>query len=175
MNRRNALHIIGATGLGAALPMQLSADTMLNEFNERWKVSRDYTITMMNAMPAENFDFKATPVQMTYGEQFTHTGSTNSYLLGVIKGKPRIPVPEVANKENTEKYLIETFDYCAGIISELTEEDLAIVDNKSKPRWLGKSSNRDILLRAYIHTAHHRGQAVVYLRLKGIKPPQFSV
>ena len=33
-----------------------------------------------------------------------------------------VPEPEVANKENTEKYLIETFDYCAGIISELTEE-----------------------------------------------------
>ncbi len=175
MNRRNALHIIGATGLGAALPVQLSADTMLNEFNERWKVSRDYTIAMMNAMPAENFDFKATPVQSTYGEQFTHTGSTNSYLLGVISGKPPIPEPEVANKENTEKYLIETFDFCAEIISELTEEDLAIIDNASKPKWLRKSSNRDILLRAYIHTSHHRGQAVVYLRLKGIKPPQFRV
>lgn len=34
-------------------------------------------------------------------------------------------------------------------------------------------SVRDALLNMYMHVAHHRGQAIVYLRLKGIKPPEY--
>jgi uncharacterized damage-inducible protein DinB len=33
---------------------------------------------------------------------------------------------------------------------------------------------RDALLNMYMHTAHHRGQAIIYLRLKGATPPEYS-
>jgi uncharacterized damage-inducible protein DinB len=35
------------------------------------------------------------------------------------------------------------------------------------------ASSRDALLNMYMHTAHHRGQAIIYLRLKGVEPPQY--
>ncbi|MFC1607549.1 hypothetical protein ACFL47_06215 [Candidatus Latescibacterota bacterium] len=57
MNRRNALHIIGTSGVGAALPSSASAETMINGLRERWAVTKDYSMAMMDAMPAENFDF----------------------------------------------------------------------------------------------------------------------
>jgi len=175
MNRRNALHILGASGVGAAIPAQLPAETMLNEFIRQWKTTGDYTLAMLNAMPAENFNFKPTPVQMSFGKQFTHLGYFNTFLFGFTKDKAAIPEPETADKESAQNYLTETFDYCAGILSDLTEEDMAIVDNPNKPNWLARNSNRNLLMRAYIHTAHHRGQAVVYLRLKDVKPAQFRV
>ena len=34
---------------------------------------------------------------------------------------------------------------------------------------------RDVLLAMYIHVAHHRGQAEIYLRDKGIKPPAYKI
>jgi uncharacterized damage-inducible protein DinB len=32
---------------------------------------------------------------------------------------------------------------------------------------------RDLCYRLLDHVAHHRGQAIVYLRLKGITPPDY--
>lgn len=48
---------------------------------------------------------------------------------------------------------------------------------------LGKSHNspdgflpgREVLLAMYIHVAHHRGQAEIYLRDKGIRPPGYMI
>ena len=31
-----------------------------------------------------------------------------------------------------------------------------------------------MLFRAYMHTAHHRGQVVTYLRVKGLVPPTWK-
>ncbi|MGZ4820551.1 MAG: DinB family protein [Terriglobales bacterium] len=36
-------------------------------------------------------------------------------------------------------------------------------------------SGREVLLAMYIHVAHHRGQAEIYLRDKGIKPPRYMI
>jgi uncharacterized damage-inducible protein DinB len=37
----------------------------------------------------------------------------------------------------------------------------------------GRLNGRELLLAAYVHLAHHRGQAEIYLRIKGIKPPPY--
>jgi uncharacterized damage-inducible protein DinB len=35
----------------------------------------------------------------------------------------------------------------------------------------GRLSGREVLLAMYVHVAHHRGQAEIYLRNNGIAPP----
>ena len=37
----------------------------------------------------------------------------------------------------------------------------------------GRLNGREILLALYVHMAHHRGQAEVYLRIKGVAPPPY--
>ena len=37
--------------------------------------------------------------------------------------------------------------------------------------WM--TSKRELVLGMFTHTAHHRGQAEVYLRANGIKPPAY--
>lgn len=39
----------------------------------------------------------------------------------------------------------------------------------------GRLPGREILLAMYVHVAHHRGQAEIYLRDKGIKPPSYRI
>ncbi|MGZ3439408.1 MAG: DinB family protein [Polyangia bacterium] len=39
----------------------------------------------------------------------------------------------------------------------------------------GRLPGRELLLAMYIHVAHHRGQAEIYLRDKGIKPPSYVI
>ena len=36
-------------------------------------------------------------------------------------------------------------------------------------------SGRDLVLNGFIHTAHHRAQAEIYLRVKNLEPPRYSV
>ncbi len=69
-------------------------------------------------------------------------------------------------------YLEATFDYCIGALGRITPEQLDQRETHIATRAEGTA--RDALFTMYMHTAHHRGQAVVYLRLKGIKPPAFS-
>ncbi len=49
----------------------------------------------------------------------------------------------------------------------MTEHDLMRTDITPFPKSPTHSA-LDMLFRAYMHTAHHRGQVVTYLRVKGL-------
>lgn len=57
------------------------------------------------------------------------------------------------------------------MILKLTEEQLSAPHNSPDGRLLG----REVILAMYIHVAHHRGQAEIYLRDKGIQPPSYMI
>jgi len=44
------------------------------------------------------------------------------------------------------------------------------------PSWTGRNDpdGRAMILNMFVHTAHHRAQCEVYLRVKGIKPPSYT-
>jgi len=69
------------------------------------------------------------------------------------------------------RYLSGSFDYCAGIIGKLNEKDLTAKHNSPD----GKLQGWDVLLAMFVHVAHHRGQAEIYLRDNGIVPPPYRV
>jgi len=57
------------------------------------------------------------------------------------------------------------------VIPNLTEEQLKNAHDSPD----GHLPGREVLLAMYIHVAHHRGQAEIYLRDKGIKPPSYRI
>ena len=42
--------------------------------------------------------------------------------------------------------------------------------------WEGRTDpdGRAMVMNMFVHTAHHRAQCEVYLRIKGIKPPDYT-
>jgi uncharacterized damage-inducible protein DinB len=76
------------------------------------------------------------------------------------------------DKASVVAYLGDTFDYCIGALGRISQEQL----NQTAPHVGGRASGsgREALLNMYMHVAHHRGQAIVYLRLKGVKPPEYE-
>jgi uncharacterized damage-inducible protein DinB len=80
-------------------------------------------------------------------------------------------LPSPTDKDAVVKFLSDSFDYCSGIIPTLTEEQLGKAHNSPD----GHLPGREILLAMYIHVAHHRGQAEIYLRDKGIVPPGYRI
>jgi uncharacterized damage-inducible protein DinB len=80
-----------------------------------------------------------------------------------------VPSPADTDKEAIVKFLSSSFDYCTSVIPNLSDDQLNQYHNSADGRLLG----REVLLAMYVHVAHHRGQAEIYLRDKGIKPPSY--
>jgi len=57
------------------------------------------------------------------------------------------------------------------MLPTLTEEQLERAHDSPD----GHVPGREILLALFVHVAHHRGQAEIYLRDQGIRPPGYRV
>jgi uncharacterized damage-inducible protein DinB len=136
-----------------------------------WATSKTFTLAVADQMPAADYSFKPNPEQMSFGEQMAHIATSNGYFFSMLTGeKSPIAKPADYQKATVEKLLGDSFDYCAGILPKLTAEQL----HKTYDTPDGKMTGFEIILFAMDHTAHHRGQTEVYLRVKGIKPTDYQ-
>ena len=178
MKRRTIIQGLAAAGaapLAGASPGWSNgfAEQLRKDFLSHWHSTREYCLEMLEAMPAEHFDFKPVEEQDTFAQQFEHFARGNvGYFSHFHKevGEPRPTRPESLTKDTVRKFVIATFDYVEAVLSSLTEEEFMRRDVRMSP---GSKSHtaQDVFLRAYMHTAHHRGQIATYLRLKGVTPP----
>ena len=172
MKRRYVLPALA----GAALPGAAQSGSFILQFRDsflrHWEVERSYTLAMAEAMPAEHYEFKPDPVQRSFGEQFIHLAGANTRYFSSFGLMPPPEVPKAADKETVKQYISTSWDYTTEVLRKLSEKDL-LRNDLGTPRFKPHSGT-DLCLRAYTHTAHHRGQTIVYLRLKGIKPPTWA-
>ncbi|MFN7923328.1 MAG: DinB family protein [Bryobacteraceae bacterium] len=179
MKRRQALFAVAAgAGTAAQSPAQTEwADPFARSWRDgfllHWKVTADYTLAVIEAMPADGFSFKPTPIQRTFGEQMVHLGRANvAYMAAFGLIEPPKPTEETS-KAAVREYVKATFDYVEAVLKKLSERDMARRDLKINAR-IKPHSGTDLFMRAYMHTAHHRGQVICYLRLKDIAPPVWA-
>jgi uncharacterized damage-inducible protein DinB len=163
----------------AAQGAKLSSVLDLPEFVRDWQISKQFTMEVAQAMPAEYYSFKATPEEMTFGEQIVHIAGANVFRFKQITGiqppfefDPGKPGP--TDKETSLKRLGQSFDYVLDVLPKITPAQLQRTWNV--PSWEGRTQpdGRAMIMNMFVHTAHHRAQCEVYLRLKGIKPPDYS-
>ena len=81
--------------------------------------------------------------------------------------------PIAADKAAVRAFVVAGFDFTDAVLAKMTEKDVLRTDVKFSPR-LPPHSTVDIFLRAYMHTAHHRGQIITYLRVNEIAPPTWK-
>ncbi len=158
--------------LAAALPA-LAQDPALIEMKHHWATSKTFTLAVANSMPDADYAFKATPEEMSFGEMVVHIATGNGfYCSGGPGSKTKSPIlkPPTIDKASAMKVLEQSFDYCAERIAVLKPADL----NKMMGPAGHQSSLRELFWSGFTHTAHHRAQLEVYLRLKGIKPPDYQ-
>ncbi len=177
MERRTILQ--GLAVSAATAPAAAGSSAWKNSFAQQlrddllvhWRSEREYTLEVLEAMPAEHFDFKPVDEQRTFAEQLQHTGLANAHYFASFAKDAGPPAdPTSLSKESVRKCVAATFDYSESVLSSLSESDFSRRDVKM--RFPGRAHTaQDVFLRAYVHTAHHRGQIIAYLRLKGITPP----
>jgi len=172
MKRRYFLPALGAAAVSGSAQPPSFALQFRDSFLKHWEVERGYTLAVVEAMPAEHYEFKPNPVQRSFGEQLVHLAGANVAYFSAFGLAPPPERPTASDKDTARKYVTASWDYTTAMLKKLTEKDLLRSD-LGAPRFKPHTAT-DLCLRAYTHTAHHRGQAIVYLRVKGITPPTWA-
>ena len=99
------------------------------EFVRGWQISKQFTLDVANAMPAEFYSFKPNPEEMTFGEQMIHIAGANVFRFNQITGiKPPFPLDPAkapaSDKQTVLKLLDQSFDYVIVVLPTITPEQL---------------------------------------------------
>ena len=171
--------VLVAAPSGLAQTTRLSSVLDMAEFVDDWKISRQFTLDVANAMPADSYTFRPNPDEMTFGEQIVHIAIGNAFRFNQISGV-QTPFPidlsktPPSDKKSAIAMLEQSFDYVIAVLPQITPEELKRTWHI--PSWKGRTDpgGRAMILNMFVHTAHHRAQCEVYLRAKGIKPPDYT-
>ncbi|HEX4594146.1 MAG TPA: DinB family protein [Bryobacteraceae bacterium] len=162
------ISVLTATALLAA--NSFAADSKFaEEFGRRWTRTRPLAIGVAQAMPPVQYAFRPDPGSMSFGEQVEHVAQSNFAFCAGLKDTAAPLAPSPKEKDALVKYLTDSFDYCSTAIASVTPEQM----DRPHSSPDGRLNGRELLLAMYVHVAHHRGQQEVYLRIKGIAPPQY--
>ena len=146
----------------------------LDEFTSDWKLSKEFTLAVAEKMPAEFYDFKPNPEEMSFGQQMTHIAGSLVYRFSQLTNidPPFRGMPKKSDKETALKLLNQAYDYVLAVLPKVTPEQL---NKKFKVDWVGRpeTNGRQMMMNMLVHAAHHRAQCEVYLRIKSIKPPDY--
>ena len=146
------------------------------EYARHFDALMKLTKEVADAMPAEKYGFKPHPDSMDFGSLMNHIATTNlQFCAGLadteVGGMNSLDPGSGANKPAVLKYLADSFAYCSHVVRELNEKQLEATHNSPD----GKMPGWDVLLAMFVHVAHHRGQAEIYLRDNGIAPPRYRI
>jgi len=141
------------------------------EYSKHFGALHALSVAVARAMPSEQYTFRPHPESMTFGELISHIATTNYLFCAGLKDSETPALPAQVGKEAIVKLLSDSFQYCSSVIPHLTDDQLRATHNSPDGRLTG----REILLAMYVHVAHHRGQAEIYLRDRGIKPPPYRI
>ena len=148
---------------------------------KHWRTSGEFTLAVASAMPAEHYTFKPSPEEMNFGQLMAHIAAINQNACANASGfaRPALEgkIAEWAkdtqktdvDKDSAVRFLTSSFEFCYKAVDAMTPERLDKVVGPPARNLTGF----EWLWAYFTHTAHHRGQAEVYLRVKGIKPPDY--
>ena len=141
------------------------------EYAKHFDALNKLSVAVAQAMPPDQYGFRPRPESMTFGELMGHIASTNYQFCAGLKDTDPPAMPAPTDKDGYVKFLSDSFEYCAKVIPTLTTEQMEHTHDSPD----GTLPGREVLLAMYIHVAHHRGQAEIYLRDKGIRPPSYRI
>ncbi|MFZ1010018.1 MAG: DinB family protein [Candidatus Sulfotelmatobacter sp.] len=133
--------------------------------------SRNNTLGAITAMPADKFNYKPTPDQMTFGHLVVHIVESNNLLCAKTADVAAPMVGELKDTDAKDKLLAAataSFDFCNDALSKMDDSKLGdtveFFGGRKFPRAMGS-------LYLAGGWADHYAAAAQDLRLNGILPP----
>ncbi|AUD00601.1 DinB family protein [Spirosoma pollinicola] len=153
----------------AAAPM-----TTIAQMTADWQRAKEYTKEYLDVMPEDGVNYKPTPEIRSFAEQMLHLTAANYNFGALASGKPNPmqgkkleEMSELKTKAALTKAVMDSYDFMIDAVKGMTEAQLA-ESVKMGPREMTKEV---VLAKAFEHQTHHRGQCTIYIRMKGVKPP----
>jgi DinB family protein len=129
------------------------------------------TVAAFEEMPADKFDYKPTPDQMTFGQLAAHIAESNYYFCANVGDVAQPKVEELKGTEGKDKLTAavkESFQFCHTALEKADDSKMSgtITWFDSKPR-----ARTWAFVALPSSWADHYGMAAMYLRLNGLLPP----
>jgi uncharacterized damage-inducible protein DinB len=147
--------------------------------SKHWATSKTFTVAVAEAMPAESYSFRPNAEEMSFGQLIVHIATANNSAFATVSGEKAPALPEklagwrkdpAVDKAAALQFLNDSFDFCLRLMASLPEETLSATQGPEGRQTMGYER----IWGYFTHTAHHRAQAEVYLRVKNIKPPAYT-
>tara|TARA_R110002073_G_scaffold139232_3_gene289464 strand:+ start:19278 stop:19853 length:576 start_codon:yes stop_codon:yes gene_type:complete len=144
---------------------------------------KTYTLQVAEAMPADKYTFKPTDSVRSFGEQLAHLGMSSKFLLDVFIKDEKVAFDPYTEAETEQRIGASKEEAIALITSSLNEviatlkgmdskslnKKFTVVFDPKKPEFTKKEGFEFIR----DHITHHRAQALVSLRMQGVKAPSY--
>jgi uncharacterized damage-inducible protein DinB len=170
-----ALLFLSATETNA---QQIKPIDIKNELIKNWERAKIFTNAYLDAMPADKYLSKPTESTKSFAQQMMHLAEGNFYYVSVATDQkaPQYNWQQLSNsytgqcKDSVKHYVNISYDFCVNAIKAL--DDVKLGDLKEINDSKSKTTRLTIIMAAFEHQTHHRGQTAIYIRLQGIKPPE---
>ncbi|MCB0704161.1 MAG: DinB family protein [Saprospiraceae bacterium] len=158
------LFILAISATGFSQSSNFREDLLL-----KWDNTRAYSIEIAQAMPSGEYDYKPTEDVRSFQEQVIHMADNVTWLCSAFLGGTPFERESPVGKEACLDYLKRALDYAYTTLETL---DLSTLDDEVD-FFAGPMRRQRILFLLNDHLTHHRGQLIMYLRLKGITPAKY--
>jgi uncharacterized damage-inducible protein DinB len=152
----------------------LSSEDIKTQFIKDWERAKSYTLEYLNTVPADKYSFKAVDSIRSFAQQMLHLAQGNVNLISngtgqehIFSGRNLDASPGALAKDSVLYYVSESYDFAITGIKNLDASKLGEITGSGN----FKQTRFAWILKAFEHQTHHRGQATIYIRLLGIRPP----
>lgn len=140
-----------------------------------WERAKAYTVDYLNTMPADKYSFKAVDSIRSFAQQMLHLAQGNIFLMNnATDEKPPSFLesdlehsPTAQKKDSVMYYVTTSYDYCINAVKDLDVNKWG----EKKKLFSFEETRLALMMKAFEHQTHHRGQTTIYIRLQGIRPP----
>lgn len=167
---QNATKAAGTPGVGGPGaqgptkdPVAAAARLILQRFQAN-------TIGAVEAMPADKFNYKPTPDQVTFGHLAAHIASSNDLFCSKAADVPAPKVDEPKETDSKDQLVAAvkaSFTFCSEALGKMDDSKLG----DTIELFPGRQFPRSLAVLAIASMSDHYGAAAMYLRLNGILPP----
>ena len=138
-----------------------------------WERSKNHALAVIEAMPEDKLDFKATPEVRSFAFDIKHMIGANYGMIANALGveAPKVDTESIKTKAELFQAVTECYDW---VIKSLGEFDTS--KNSEIVEYFGKFklTRARAIFKVYEHQAHHKSKAIANQRLAGAVPPGYG-
>jgi uncharacterized damage-inducible protein DinB len=170
-----ALLLLGALTSAQTTPapttLTVATNPISNALRDTFPGRQKNTIAAVEAMPADKFNYKPSPDQMTFGHLVAHMVEANYLLCSKAASVPAPKVDEAKDTDGKDKLvtaLKASFDFCGDALAKMDDSKLGETTEGMGPQPMSRAR---FALGIASNWADHYAEASMYLRLNGVLPP----